>query len=189
MAYVVIVALGVSFIVAWREDRKNLSQLKADLATANQSLQAATARQHDRDFRLQQTLTALAREKRSATTPAEIVQKLPAEISLPLPITLQTLPPPVLGSTQPAQPEAVIPAEDLKPLHDFVLDCKACQAKLAASQADLADETSKTQTLTRERDEALKIARGGSAWHRVARAAKWFVLGAAAGAIAVKTAH
>jgi len=84
---------------------------------------------------------------------------------------------------------AVIPAEDLKPLYDFALDCKACQAKLSAAQNDLTDERKKTAALTHERDDALRFAKGGSAWRRIRRAAKWFLLGAAAGAVAAKVAH
>ena len=41
------------------------------------------------------------------------------------------------------QSDAVIPAEDLKPLYDFTIDCKTCQAKLATTQGDLADERKK----------------------------------------------
>jgi cobalamin biosynthesis Mg chelatase CobN len=85
--------------------------------------------------------------------------------------------------------DAVIPAADLKPLYDFALDCKACQAKLAASQADLADEKSKTAALTKERDAALTAAKGGSTLRRIARAAKWLAVGAAAGAVAAKVAR
>lgn len=84
---------------------------------------------------------------------------------------------------------AVIPGVDLKPLYDFALDCQACQAKLSAAQSDLIDERQKTTALTKERDDAVRIAKGGSAWRRVARAAKWFFIGAAVGAIAAKTAH
>jgi hypothetical protein len=80
---------------------------------------------------------------------------------------------------------AFIPAADLKPLYDFTLDCQACQAKLLAAQDDLTDEKDKTAALTKERDDAIRIAKGGTAWRRVARAAKWFFLGAAVGAIAV----
>jgi hypothetical protein len=79
-----------------------------------------------------------------------------------------------------------LPAEDLKPLYDNALACKGCQAQLAAAQADLKDEKTKTATLGRERDDALRVARGGSVLRRVARAAKWFVIGAAAGALAVR---
>ncbi len=85
-----------------------------------------------------------------------------------------------------AAPQAVIPAEDLKPLYDFALDCKACQAKLAAAKADLTDERAKTAVLTRERDAAVRAAKGGSLLRRIARNAKWLAIGAAAGAIAAK---
>jgi hypothetical protein len=82
--------------------------------------------------------------------------------------------------------DAILPAADLKPLYDFALDCKACQAKLTASQGDLNDEKVKSAALTKERDAAVQAAKGGSALRRIARAAKWFALGAAAGAIAAK---
>jgi len=81
-----------------------------------------------------------------------------------------------------ASSAAIIPRADLKPLYDFTLDCQACQAKLAAAQSDLSDERTKTVALTKERDDALRIAKGGSAWRRIGRAAKWILLGAAAGA-------
>ena len=83
-------------------------------------------------------------------------------------------------------PGAVIPSADLKPLYDFALDCQACQAKLSVAHNDLADERQKTAALTKERDDAVRIAKGGSAWRRVARAAKWFFIGAAAGAAVSK---
>lgn len=90
-------------------------------------------------------------------------------------------------STQKPSATAVIPAADLKPLYDFTLDCQACQAKLSAAQSDLTDEKTKTAALTKERDDALRVAKGGSAWRRVTRTAKWFLIGAAAGAVIAKT--
>jgi len=87
----------------------------------------------------------------------------------------------------PSAPDAKIPAADLKPLYDYVLDCKACQAKLTAAQNDLTDEKTKTATLTKSRDDAVRAAKGGSIWKRTTRALKWFAIGAAAGAIAAKT--
>ena len=81
---------------------------------------------------------------------------------------------PVSTNTQiTASDGALIPRTDLKPLYDFTLDCQACQAKLSVA-------------LIKERDAAVEIAKGGTAWHRVTRAAKWFLLGTAAGAIAAK---
>ncbi len=190
--------LAIAILSVWRADRRDRAQLAADLAAAKQELAQADARQHERDAQLVQTLATLAAEKRTVTTPAQIVRELPQQISLPSPIVLQPAPSPNPGTeptragkaADPArdsnQTQAVIPAEDLKPLYDFTLDCKACQSKLTATQGDLADERSKTAVLTRERDEAVRAAKGGSVFRRMARAAKWLAIGAAFGAIAVE---
>jgi hypothetical protein len=204
--------LAISVISAWRADRRDRAQLAVDLAAAKQSLEQANARQHERDAQLVQTLATLAAEKRSVTTPAQVVRDLPNQIPLPVPITLQSANPttpsgkvtcssgPFCGpeglesiklarsesGAKPSTTNAVIPADDLKPLYNFALDCKACQAKLASAQGDLSDERAKTAVLTHERDEAVRAAKGGSIFRRIARAAKWFAIGAAAGAIAAQ---
>ena len=180
-----LLALAVHF--SWRADRRDRSHLASELAATKQLLSAADARQRDRDAQLAQTLATLAAEKRATVTPAQIVRELPSQIPLPSPIALQS----ALASPSSPSPQtnAVIPPEDLKPLYDFTIECNACQAKLAAAQGDLTDERKKTTSLARERDDALRIARGGTVWRRIARAAKWFLLGAAAGAIAAKAAH
>ena len=83
----------------------------------------------------------------------------------------------------------LLPVEDLRPFYDSAVACKECQLKLTVAQADLADEKTKTVTLGRERDDALRVVKAGSALSRVARAAKWFVIGAAVVAAAAKLAH
>ena len=140
------VVLCAAAILAWRADQRDRAQLAAELAATRQLLAAAGARQHDRDAQLTQTLAALAAEKRTVVTPAKIVRDLPRELPLPAPITLESAPaaPATPGQTPAARTQAVIPAEDLKPLYDFALDCKACQAKLADAQGNLADEQKKT---------------------------------------------
>jgi hypothetical protein len=203
-------SLAAIVVAAWRADRHDRGQLAADLAAAKQLLAQAGARQHDRDAQLAQTLATIAAEKRSVTTPAQIVRDLPKQIPLPAPIALQTLNPsqqvekghpvaradkpeslePARSSSDPSSEttvtQAVVPAADLKPLYDFSLDCQACQAKLSAAQGDLTDEGAKTAVLTRERDEAVRAVKGGSILRRIARNAKWLAIGAAAGAIAAK---
>ena len=191
--------------VAWRADRRDRAQLASELAATKQLLAAANASQQDRDAQLSKTLSALAAQKRKVKTPAQIVRELPREIGLPSPIVLQsadasssrpnqTDEQPAAnakpaGNAKQAESQAVIPAQDLKPLYDFTIDCKACQARLTAAQADLTDEKSKTAALSKERDDALQIARGGSPFRRIARATKWFLIGAAAGALAAKFTH
>jgi type II secretory pathway pseudopilin PulG len=192
-ALFVVAILSVAIVEAWRADLRDRAQLESELAATKQILVAAAARQHDRDTQLAQTLASLAADKRTITTPAQIVHDLPSQISLPSPIALQApssaTPNANLPNAPVPQPSAVIPAEDLKPLYDFTIDCKTCQAKLTTTQNDLFDEQKKTVALTRERDDALRIAKGGSPWRRVARAAKWLLIGAAAGAIGAKAAH
>jgi hypothetical protein len=75
-----------------------------------------------------------------------------------------------------------VPQADLKPLFDAVEDCKICQAKLAAAQGDLSDETTKFAAATAQRDAAISAVRG-TFWTRARTAAKWIVIGAAAGAV------
>ena len=180
-----LLALAVFF--SWRADRRDRSQLESELAATKQLLAAADIRQHDRDTQLAQTLATLAAEKRTIVTPAQVIHDLPNQLPLPSPIVLQ--PAPTSANSPSPKANAIIPAEDLKPLYDFTIDCKTCQAKFSTAQADLADERQKTTALTRERDDALRIARGGSLIRRIGRAAKWFIIGAAAGAVAAKAAH
>jgi hypothetical protein len=85
----------------------------------------------------------------------------------------------------PDAPSAQIPAADLKPLFDYVQDCRSCQAQLAAAKQDATDNAAKLTALTRERDAAVATAKGGTFWQRLHRNALWFVVGAGAGAVAV----
>jgi hypothetical protein len=204
-AVILAVVLGVAIVDAWRADRRDRAQLASELAATKKTLADADARQRERDSQLAESLSGLATLKRTIVTPAQIVRDIPHEIPLPSPITLQSATPTnfpapqaAAGSNSNAQginvpqaklPQVLIPTDDLKPLYDFALDCKACQARLAASQSDLSDEKTKTAALSRERDDALRIARGGTVWRRIARAAKWFAIGAAAGAIAARASH
>src|SRR5436309_11828049 len=82
----ILLALAIYF--SWRADRRDRAQLAAEVAATKQLLTVADARQHDRDAQLAQTLAALAAEKRTIVTPAQIVRNLANEIPLPAPITL-----------------------------------------------------------------------------------------------------
>jgi hypothetical protein len=85
----------------------------------------------------------------------------------------------------PDAPSAQIPAADLKPLFDYVQDCRSCQAQLAVAKQNATDNAAKLTDLTRERDAAVATAKGGTFWQRLRRNALWFVVGAGAGAVAV----
>ena len=91
-----------------------------------------------------------------------------------------------LGAGEPpSAPVAQIPGSDLKPLYDYIQDCRACQARLASAKQNAADDAAKLAALTRERDAAIQASKGGSFWTRLRRNARWFIAGATAGAAAL----
>ena len=199
-ALVIALALAASVLVAWRDARKQQMALQAELKTTQQALAEATARQATRDAAVNDLVAGLKKKEAAVQKPAQVVAALPDVLTLPAPITIEPAQSPqnrAASTGHPSsasvpddiQPKIDFPAKDLKPLYDFAADCKACQAKLGTAQADLADERVKSQALGRERDDALRTAKGGSVLRRIARAAKWFVIGAAAGAIAAKAAR
>jgi hypothetical protein len=195
IAVAVLIAAG--FYAEWRSARQDSVRLQAQLDEAKQTLQRANASQQQRDKLLATTLARLNSLKSTVNSQQEILAKLPDVLPLPKPLTALASPldsrvqsaiedsnriKPELPQPQPTD----VPPEDLKPLYDFAVDCKACQEKLAAATADLIDEKSKTQTLGRERDAAVQAARGGSLRQQLKRSAKWFFIGVLAGVAAAK---
>lgn len=178
-ALLLVTALAVALYLAWQDFRRQQSLLQADLKSTEQYLATATQRQATREADLNKLIATLQKKKATVTTPAQILRDLPQELPLPKPITTD-----LSGSGA-----SIIPKADLRPLYDFALDCRECQARLSTTQSNLKDEQAKTQALSRERDTALQAAKGGSVWKRLTRAAKWFALGAAAGAIAARATH
>jgi len=82
-------------------------------------------------------------------------------------------------------PPAQIPASDLRPLYDYVQNCRSCQAQLAAAKQSHTDDAAKLAAMTSERDAALTSAKGGTFWRRFSRNIEWFAIGAAAGTAGV----
>ncbi len=208
-AIVLVIALVGSVFYAWRGARREQAELKQELKATQAQLAEAAARQEQRDAKVGLLVEQLAEKKDAVKSPVQVVAALPDVLPLPRAIRMndvvgtgtaagganqeamqvQTAKGKASGARATELPSVPLPVEDLKPLYDFAVDCKACQAKLVASQADLKDEQAKTVVLGRERDDALRAAKGGSVMRRVVRAAKWFAIGAAAGAIAARAAR
>jgi type II secretory pathway pseudopilin PulG len=186
-------------IHAWLTSRDEQMRLAATLAQQKQLLDAADSRERARQSTLDQTLAEIQNLKRTTQTPQQIVATLPNYLPLPQPITLapgaaptgpsqQGISPSPKGPTSsstpvppglPNAPAAQIPAADLKPLYDFIQDCRACQAQLAAAKQNASDDAAKIAALTTQRDAALSAAKGGTFWRRLRRNAEWFAIGAA----------
>ena len=299
LAFLAALLLAALAFHAWLASHDEQQRLQSTLATQQQLIDAADARERDRNTALSDTLAQIAKLKATAQTPEEILGSLRQYLHLPQPITLQTNPaanvaaaksaranadgfqatnsesprgvapqatssspgelsnastPTISGSTStqvdasaqrgmqsanvpvgiqshdtsatrtqqgthlpqnfPADshsgvasaslstdlpkrpsspatkdttiPAALIPAADLKPLYDFVQDCRACQAQLAVAKQNSADDAAKLASLTRERDAAITAAKGGTLWRRLRRNAAWLAAGAALGYAAAK---
>jgi hypothetical protein len=209
--FALLAALAAWSWIAAREDR---ARLGATLAAQQQVITDAQKREDSRAADLRAALDQIAALKRTVVTPAEVLRALPDALpKLPRPITLNANSPSASStsangagkspagassssSTSSASStsdsslaSATIPQADLKPLYDYLQDCRACQVQLTSTQADLADERIKSAALTKERDTAVKAAKGGGFWSRVKHGAKWFAIGAAIGAVAALSAH
>jgi hypothetical protein len=195
-----VVILLAIVVKSWTDSLHAQAELKTTVEATNKTIAAASSQESDRDEQLRKVIADIAELKSKVQTPAQALAALPAALpKLPEPIALVpgsseqstgtavtpddgAMAHPPLASPAPATVQ--IPQADLKPLYDAAEDCRACQAKLSTAQADLVDEKSQLTAVTAQRDAALKLARGGSFWTRTKRAAKWLLIGAAAGAIA-----
>jgi hypothetical protein len=184
----VAVVLVVGTYMGWVEIRRQQAELQEKLTATQQQLDAADAREEARKSQLQQQLKKIAQQQKSVQSPQQALEALPGALPLPKPLVVEQPEAAPRGShtSSPPAPKVALPADDLKPLYDYALACNACQDKLAAAQGNLKDEQLKQQALTKERDDALAAAHGGSILQRVGRAAKWLLIGAAAGAVAAR---
>jgi hypothetical protein len=134
---------------------------------------------------LKERVAALEQVKAQAVTPAQIVREIPTFLpqTLPAPVTTVTTPAP--AGAAPGTPPTItgmqIPAADMRPLFDELITCKECSEKLTGAQMQTSIDEDKITSLTKERDAAVKAAKGGSVWTRVKHSAETIVISAAAG--------
>jgi hypothetical protein len=195
IAFVVGAILALAAALTWQLERRELAQLQQKLKTAQDAVSAANAREAARNAALKKHVAQLRKQENAVQTPEDALKALPEVLPLPKPLAPEEIPLTATdkqgGQAKPPSPppQVTLPPEDLKPLYDMAVQCKQCQAELATAQANLKDERAKSGELSRERNDALRVAKGGSVLQRVARAAKWFAIGAAAGAVAVRMAR
>jgi hypothetical protein len=176
---------------AWKSARHDSQQLAATLAAQNTVIQQAGDRERERDSQIATALAAIQSQKHNVQTPKQAVKQLPSVLPvLPLPVSIHDpdlsvpLPPGEAPSTT-----ISIPQPDLVPLYDDLQDCRASAVQTDALKKDLSDEKSRSASLLHERDAAIAVAHGGTFLLRLRRAAKWFVIGVAAGAAVAAVAH
>jgi hypothetical protein len=198
LAFAAALAIAL-FADAWRSARRDSQQLAATLSSQNAALERAAGFEKQRDSQLAAALAAIQAEKRAVRTPQQAAKQLPSVLPpLPLPISVAGLITPLppgesatdSTSSGPSTSASIsIPQPDLVPLYNALQDCRASALQNTALVKDLADERSRSESLLRERDAALVVARGGTLVVRLKRAAKWFAIGAATGAVFAAAAH
>jgi len=208
---IIVIALagGGLFVRSWLVSRAAAAKLAATLAAAQHQIDAAESHEKQTNAQLSQQLAQIAALRQSVQTPqqaaAAILKALPA---LPAPIALNVpsgtaapqksaAPPAAATATNstaalpdaPSPATATIPQQDLKPLYDYIEDCRATTADRDAARKDLADAQTQITALTTQRDAAVTAAKGGKFWARVRRNAKWFAIGAGVGGVAILAAR
>jgi hypothetical protein len=176
---------------AWLSARHDSQQLSATLAAQKTQLQAAADREQQRDAQLAAALDAIHAQMRAVRTPQQAAKEIPSVLPpLPLPVAIHfpALSAPMPPGENPAPATISVPQPDLQPLYTDLQNCRAAALESEAAQKDLSDEKARSASLLRERDAALAAAHGGTFLTRLKRSAKWFVIGAAAGAAAAAIA-
>jgi hypothetical protein len=168
------------------------ARLKAESATTQQQQQIDGLKQQQAaaQLALNQKLATLEKTRQTPATASELVTGADTIIpNLPAPLQVTTAPAnPDLPTAPPTQ-QIVIPEADFKSIRDQELICEENAAKLNACQSNEASLGQQIKLTEQQRDEWKDTANGGSMWHRALGAAKWFAIGAGAGAGVYAAAH
>ena len=184
LAALVCIFVGIFAAASWLRSHDAAVLLSANASAQKQVIAQADASQQKRATVLAKTIASITAAKRKSQTPSEIVEELP--LLLPELTTPISLPLPDEQTGGHTADVATIPQSELKPLYNHLQDCMACDVRLHAGEADLLDKQAQVKALTLQRDAALSAATGGKFWHRLKHNAKWFILGSAAGALALR---
>jgi hypothetical protein len=196
-----VLLLGAMGFSAYRSHVEADARMEATIAASQQTVkqlqqqdQALREEQAKREAETAQQLASMRAQLASVQTADQIVHWLPTQIPTRQPLDIQ-LPKATKENPTPAA-TAKIPQQDLPQLRDYVESCKECTVKLAAAEGDAASKEKRLgvlqkqlEAIERERDAAVKAAKGGGFWRRLWTRTKWFVVGAAAGAAVTRALH
>lgn len=162
----------------------DVAEAKADAKAKQVVIDAAEKRMAERDAEVKQEIAALlAQKSTSATTPTQIVERIPQYFPQLQPVLQQPINPQTGKPDETKQPNLVFDAPQAKALNDTLVECKICQIQREQQKKDLGDK----DEIIGQKDKQLKDLtvqlKGGSPWKRFGKAA--LVIGcAAAGAYA-----
>ncbi len=175
---------------AWMQAKGTIRGQEQTIREMKQSATRIATEEKRRDQAAAEQLAAMKKQVERLKTGRQIADWLPKQLPMPEPVKIEV---PHRTKAHPA-PAAVatIPRPDLPALRDYVESCKACSVKLHTAEQDLAAQAQELRlagerlsAVEKERDAALKAAKGGGFWHGVKIGFKWFAIGAGAGAAAL----
>ncbi len=196
VAIIVLIGIALGFR-DWLSEHDARLKAEADSKASQQFVAAnqqqiaslAAAIQQVREDNAKQ-VAALSQSIAALKTPADQMAWIIAQLKTSQPISVNVPKDPTQAAT------ATVPQSDIPQILDQVRACEQCKLDLAAKTQELTYAQEQTRRLadslkamTADRDEWKATAQGGTRWQRFARAARWFVLGAAAGAIAAAAHH
>ncbi|HKQ87272.1 MAG TPA: hypothetical protein VJS43_10965 [Candidatus Acidoferrales bacterium] len=197
---------------SWLASRDAQRQFKTAFAVEQKLIAESDVTKRQQENALTNLLREIENLKEKTRTPSQVVKELPKYLPLPAPITISrpqqddcveqaqgtaTTTDSAVSRNEPSidsapsssmlrtrNLDAKLPVQDLRPLFDFVQDCRTCDAELDAARKKAAEDTVKITALTRERDLAIR-AKTGSLWLRIRQDAILFGFGAIAGYAAI----
>lgn len=175
---------------AWIQAKETIRGQEQTIRDAKRSAAQIASEERQRDQAAAEQLAAMKKQVERLKTARQIADWLPKQLATPEPVKIEV---PRKTKSHPAPAAiATIPQPDLPALRDYVESCKECSVRLQAEQEDLAGQQEQLRlagerlsAVEKERDAALKAAKGGGFWHRLKNEFKWFAIGAGAGAAAL----
>jgi hypothetical protein len=160
----VLALVGVAFLVSeYVQEREGRARMEERLSAEHRVQAEIDKREDARHKALDNDLDQIRRETRAAQTPEQIAPVLRQVAQLPEPITIA---PPPAGAPPDAPSQLLLTQPNAVALWQYVGACRETEKKLAACSGDLADEKLRLESVTREKDKAVKTARGGGFWSR-----------------------
>jgi Tfp pilus assembly protein PilN len=167
----------------WMQEHN--ARLKAETQTGQQQKQIDGLKQQQTEAQsaLNKKLNVLEKLRQSPATASQLVTDASTLLpNLPVPLEVQAAPRDAALPDVPGTRNLVIPEADFKSIRDAQITCQENTAKLATCQTSGNESKQQLQIAEQQRDEWKTAAKGGSIWHRALGAAKWFAVGAGAGA-------
>jgi len=168
---------------SWRSTNADLAKMRAALADQQKIIAESNLRLVQAQTELAAKLQDIATLRRTVTTPVQIIREIPQQIPGVQPIIVQA---PAAVPGEPAPPAvAQLPLDQLQSLWDFALVCKEAQANLTGCRAETKELDIQLQAVSVQRDEAIKVAKGGGFWRKVKSGLKWAAGGVLVGGVTV----